>query len=136
MRTWRIHSDVAAFTTYMGLHISPEPLDDRSISVQVKRRMYVAVYKMDKVFAIFAGRPPLMIRKYSTTPLPLDMSDEELLGDVPTLPKHFDAAGWNTHGKILTITGTRARGMLAIVAESILEIALQQSDEDPTAKLL
>lgn len=123
LETWRLHAEVVGMTTHMGLHTCLQALNDRSVLVQVKRRMYAGVYMIDKVLAMFTGRPPLLGRRYATVPLPLDMSDEELLGDIP--PSEVDPNGWSTEGRLLVSTMLRARTMLAQVAEGILEIALQ-----------
>lgn len=118
----------------MGLHISSSAPQDRSICVQIRRRIYASVYKSDKVLAMFTGRPPLLSKRHATTPLPIDMSDEELLGDVA--PGQVDLHGWSIDGKILISTMLRARTMIMQVAEDILDIALCRSSYNLTDKLL
>lgn len=88
------------------------------------------VFKTDKAVAIFTGRPPLLSSKFATTPLPLDVSDEELLtseGQSLAHSPNIDRDGWNTKGEIYSVTYLRARMMLALVKEELLEIALQDT---------
>lgn len=73
---------------YPGLHaIGGEPFD-RGISTQIKRRLFAKLYHGDKSMSTFTGWPPMLSRRVITMTLPLDISDEVLLGDVPwrTLP--------------------------------------------------
>lgn len=88
------------------------------------------IFNIDKVLATFAGRPPLLSYRFASTPLPLDMSDEELLGYRPSDPdaagdRTVDENGWSTSGKIYSTTILRARTMMAVVRDSILDICLQ-----------
>lgn len=57
--------------------------------------------------------------------LPLDISDEVLLGAVPWRDDLVDAKGWNTCGEIYSSTLLRARACIGIIRESILNISLQ-----------
>lgn len=113
----------------MGLHASTNTShNDRSISAQMQRRLFFAIFSHDKTVATFTGRPPFLSRRFVSTPLPLDISDEELLDgskteDLQTLK--VDLNGWNTKGKVYGVTFTRSRAMLAFIRDEILEIALQ-----------
>ena len=69
----------------------------------------------------------MLSRRYSSTPLPLDLSDEALLSGQPIPPNAaalLDADGWNTTGQIYSTTILRARTMFAFIRDEILEIAL------------
>lgn len=75
----------------------------------------------------FTGRPPLISHRYASTPLPLDLRDEDLLSDGPTLVQavaSLDDKGWNTSGGVYSSTLIRARAMLAFVRDELIEIAL------------
>ena len=136
METWRMHADVVATATYLGVHALPGSPRDMSISVQIKRRIYADIYKTDKTIAIYTGRPPLMLKRYASTPLPLDITDAELLGDVPIAPENIKENGWRTDGTLNVTTVLRARAMIASVAEDLVSIALQSPDIDATDELL
>ncbi|RFU74872.1 fungal specific transcription factor domain-containing [Trichoderma arundinaceum] len=133
MQYWRTHGDLMAMTTYLGLHVSPNHTDlmDCSISTQIKRRLFAAIFAHDKVAATFTGRPAFLSRRVSSTPLPLDMSDDVLLSSPPSADYRdcrVDENGWNIDGKIYLTTTLRARAMLSYVRDEILEIALQGMD--------
>lgn len=132
MQYWRAHGDLMALTTYLGLHVSPnaDPMD-WTVTTQIRRRLFAAIFAHDKVTATFTGRPMFLGRKFSSTPLPLDMSDELLLSKPPLTRREdcrVDENGWNIDGKIYMTTTLRARAMLSYVRDEILEIALQGMD--------
>lgn len=113
---------------YLGLHTAPGDAHDRSVSTQIKRRLFNKLFHGDKVVAIFSGRPQLLSRKFVSTPLPLDIADEVLLGIAPWHDGLVDANGWNTLGKIYSTTTMRARASLGFIRDAILEIALQPNE--------
>ncbi|PTB63102.1 fungal-specific transcription factor domain-containing protein [Trichoderma citrinoviride] len=146
MQYWRTHGDLMAMTTYLGLHVSPnaDPMDC-TITTQVKRQLFAAIFAHDKVTATFTGRPPFLSRRFSSTPLPLDLSDDMLLlssggSSSNQLADYRDCRvddnGWSTDGRIYVTTTLRARAMLAYVRDEILEIALQSLDFGGKSALL
>jgi hypothetical protein len=141
MQYWRTHGDLMALTTYLGLHASPgaDPMDC-SVTAQVKRQLFAAIFTHDKVTATFTGRPAFLSRRFSSTPLPLDMSDEMLFSSNSPSADYRDCRvdenGWSMDGKLYTTTTLRARAMLAYVRDEILEIALQSMDSGGRLALL
>ncbi|CEJ85165.1 hypothetical protein VHEMI03690 [[Torrubiella] hemipterigena] len=135
MKHWRLHGDVVAMTTYLGLHTSSKPENDASISTQIQRRLFASVFKVDKLLATFAGRPPLLSHRFCSTPLPLDLSDEELLQPSREAAASLNAQGWNTAGNIHHTTILRARTMIAYTRDAILEIALRSNFDGCEKKL-
>ncbi|KAK1243359.1 hypothetical protein MKX07_003987 [Trichoderma sp. CBMAI-0711] len=141
MQYWRTHGDLMALTTYLGLHASPgaDPMDC-SVTAQVKRQLFAAIFTHDKVTATFTGRPAFLSRRFSSTPLPLDMSDEMLFSGNSLLADYRDCRvdenGWSMDGKLYVTTTLRARAMLAYVRDEILEIALQSMDSGGKSALL
>ncbi|KAK2617003.1 hypothetical protein QQS21_000092 [Conoideocrella luteorostrata] len=126
---WRLHGDIISLVTFIGLHApySTAPTD-RSISVQMGRRLFAVVFSHDKTVATFTGRPTFLSRRFVSTPLPLDIDDHELLGDAkPEGTPSCDAGnnGWNAQGGVYGVTFPRARAMLAFIRDEILELALQ-----------
>jgi hypothetical protein len=89
--------------------------------------------------ATFTGRPILLSAKYSTTPLPLDIGDEDLFyGGCAPLANNprVDADGWSTTGELYPATVLRAKAMIASIREEILEMALQaKSSKDDQQRL-
>lgn len=127
-------------TTYLGLHVSPnaDPMDC-SVTTQMKRQLFAAIFTHDKVTATFTGRPAFLSRRFSSTPLPLDMSDELLLSNPPPADYRdcrVDENGWSIDGIIYITTTLRARAMLSYVRDEILEIALQSMEYGGKTALL
>lgn len=128
-------------TTYLGLHTSNAPVRDYSISVQIRRRLFAGVFNIDKLIAIFTGRPPLLGRRFISQAVPLDISDEELLQVAPirgTVFSELDSEGWSLGNKILPVSPIRARVLISYIRDSILEIALRNTlieCEDPLLEL-
>lgn len=114
--------------TFMGLHaLEKEVPYTPTLSSEYNRRLVAQIFNNDKFCVAFSGRPPLLNRRYCTTPLPLDLRDEDLVADDSTLQKavrELDDRGWNTKGEIYPVTLIRARRMLAAALEEVMEIAL------------
>ena len=99
----------------------------------MKRRLFYMIYKSDNAIASFTGRPTLLSARFSTTPLPLDICDEVLLntdcGPLEEYPK-VDEYGWNTTSALHPMTVHRAKAILSLIREEILEISLQAKPRD------
>ncbi|RAL07260.1 uncharacterized protein BO97DRAFT_263008 [Aspergillus homomorphus CBS 101889] len=123
---WRQHGDTIAVTTSIGLHREPSSeWKEVSFQHELKRRIYSAIFAFDKVASTLTGRPPLLSRRYSTTQLPLDISDDDILsGNVRTAAAKLDSDGWNRNGGRVfnQATPLRARAMFARNREEILEV--------------
>lgn len=125
---WRQIGELAALMTSLGLHREAE-YDGRKpdITSEVRRGIFAVVFNIDKVIGTFTGRPPMLSRRYCSTPLPLDLSDEALLSneqEMAAAAARLDANGWNRDNKIYSKTVLRARTMFAFVRDGILELAL------------
>ncbi|KAL6357296.1 hypothetical protein LRP88_07454 [Fusarium phalaenopsidis] len=128
---WRYHADTVSLMTFLGLHAGfDNPNYVPTLSTENKRRIAARVFTIDKVMVSFTGRPPLLGRRYFSTPLPLDIRDEELLADQETLTRAvqaLDEHGWNRNGELHSATLTRARVQIAVIKDEMLEIALENS---------
>lgn len=129
MSSFGSHGVSATMMTFLGLHaLGSESRSYRpSICSENKRRIVCSIFISDKLGATFTGRPPLISRRYMSTPLPLDIPDADLAGDESTLFKavqSLDSQGWNTDGAIYPSTVMRARCMIALVRDEIIEVAL------------
>lgn len=139
IKHWRLHGDLVALTTYLGLHTTTSSPNDRSICVQLQRRLFASIFNMDKVIAIFTGRPPMLSRRFISTYLPLDITDEELLQDSTStnaVYKELDEDGWNKEGVIYNTTHLRARALMSFIRDAILEIALRTTLYDSEETIL
>ncbi|UQC83263.1 fungal specific transcription factor domain-containing protein [Colletotrichum lupini] len=122
-----------ALSTFLGFHdevaAAPGAGYKPTVCSEIKRKLFSYVFYVDKVLASFAGRPPLISRRYARTPPPLDLKDDHLLSDEASLARHvaaLDENGWNTKGELYSATIVRARVMLAHIRDEIFEIALGQ----------
>lgn len=129
---WKLHGQQVALATYLGMHTIQQGTSYvPTVASEARRRLVSQIFVIDKVVASFNGRPPLLSRKYMLTPPPLDLSDEVLLSDQETIAKAVEALdenGWNRDGKCYATTIVRARRMLAIVKDEVMEVSLG----DPT----
>lgn len=121
----RLHGEVISLLTCLGFHAIKGDMNDIGICTQIKRRLFGKVFHGDKVVSTYAGRPPMLSRRFVSTPLPLDLSDEVLLGITPWRDDLVDEFGWNTAGKIYSSTLLRARAQMGFIRDSILSFNLQ-----------
>ena len=125
---WRCHGECIALLTYLGLHTeTSEAPYEPTASSEARRRLVSQIFNIDKVVASFVGRPPLLSRRYLLTPLPLDLNDEDLMGDKDKLSRaiaNLDSNGWGQEGKLYSTTILRARCLLCRNKDEIMEVAL------------
>ncbi|KAH7196296.1 hypothetical protein BKA60DRAFT_601379 [Fusarium oxysporum] len=115
---WRYHADTISLMTFLGLHVGSENADYvPSLRLESKHRLAARIFTIDKVMVSFTGRPPLIGRRYFSTPLPLDIRDEDLLADQATI----------SHGDMHSATLIRARVQIAVIKDELLEFALKDS---------
>lgn len=112
----------------MGLHAETDsPLYVPTFCSELKRRLFAHVFILDKVNVSISGRPPLLSRRFCTTPMPLDIPDEYFFADAAT----FNAAlndisetGWTQTETPHASTMLRGRLIIAQLEEEIQELAL------------
>jgi len=125
---WTRHGEAVSLLTFLGRHDEQGPRSyTPSFVSENRRRLFAYAFVLDKVIVSFTGRPPLMSYRYASTPLPLDLRDEDLLSDGATLARAvaaLDGNGWNTSGGVYSVTLLRARSMLAFIRDELVEIAL------------
>jgi len=125
----------------LGLHRAKVYPSDEvpSVAAEARKRVFASVFRMDKGVATFTGRPPLFSRRYTTRQsLPLDVSDEALFAGGETLARaiaSLDENGFNMDGEIYSATILRARTLLALVRDEILEIALGFNEPEDISEL-
>lgn len=92
-----------------------------------KRRLFGAIFNMDKLLVSFTGRPSLLSHRFVSTPLPLDLPDEVLLSDEATIQQAFhslEPGGWCGGSRLYQTTFLRGRVMLAYIRNELIECAL------------
>lgn len=137
---WSTHGTTISLLTFLGLHAEPGTSHYKpNLCLENKRRLFAYCFNIDKVIVAFTGRPPLLSGRYCSTPLPLDLSDEDLMADEETLQsvvESLDENGWNTRGKVYPATLLRARVMCSYIQDEILELALSPRPKTSLEDLL
>ena len=120
--------------TALGLHreadLAYSPTTNISPSFMVsefRRRLFCYVFITDKQLATFMGRPPALSRRYTTSQIPLDLSDDEIMAEgeeLDIIRSKLDPNGWSTSGKTYPSTVCRAWMFMSLIRDEILEISL------------
>lgn len=117
--------------TYLGLHdLNNDTSYQPSLCSENKRRLVAQLLTSTGLRTAFTGRPPFITRRYCSTPLPLDLRDEDLVSDPATLlraAESLDERGWNTDGRLYSTTLIRARCLISSIREEIFEVALSKT---------
>lgn len=125
---WEAHGESVSYIMFLGLHASDNstPYTPTAWS-ENNRRLAAAIFVFDKIGVLLTGRPPLINHRYYTTPLPLDLRDEDLIAGSTTLNKaiaSLDERGWNTDGGLYPATVARARCMMAMIRDEVIEVTM------------
>jgi hypothetical protein len=119
--------------TFIGLHaLRNGPDYVPTLVSEYKRRIFGQVFVLDKMDVSFSGRPPLISRRFCTTPLPLDISDAVWLAGRDVIDREvraLDSQGWNTHGGRYSSTMMRVRSLVANIRDELIDIALSHGVE-------
>lgn len=106
---------------------------------ECRRKTFVKVYYLDKIFATVFNRPPRISSRYADCELPLDISDEELFATTPeTLSEIKDNLthdGWNTDKNYRIATSVRLRYILREFREEIVEYQIRSTQSIDVVKL-
>ncbi|KAL5876683.1 hypothetical protein ACKVWC_005849 [Pyricularia oryzae] len=130
-------AEAVALCHYLGLHVDPAAGDDRAAKVtasaEARRRACWGIFTIDKIGAICTGRPPLFNRRYMSTRMPLDVSNEDLLLPQDQLEEavrlKVDENGWNRdRDRLYPVKYVRARIPMIVIRDEILELALGPAD--------
>lgn len=126
---------VTAATT-IGLHRLPDnEIDGPTAAGEYSRRLFAAVYRMDKCHSSLNGTPPLLSRLYCNYRVPLDISDEEMFlphAQLTHCVGKLDANGWKAPPSFMPISWHRALLVLSTIREEVLGFSLGV-DVDVTA---
>ena len=135
-RPWRKLGDLATVLFALGLH---QELPNAPFFIrEMRKRVMVAAYAIDKGLATFLGRPPLISWRYCDITMPLDLSWEEITAE----PAVRDAAiaklspdGWNQDGLMWKCALVRLTLKTSILREKILELSLSRQTECLTQRV-
>jgi hypothetical protein len=128
---WRYFAETVALLTFLGRHVGSEDTNYiPSLCSEHRRRITALVFNIDKVLVSFTGRPPLLSRRFFSSPLPLDLTDLDLQSDQATVRhavQELDANGFRHVGDLKGSSMVRARAQIAYIKDELLEIALANS---------
>ncbi|KAL6231333.1 hypothetical protein BDW75DRAFT_45977 [Aspergillus navahoensis] len=105
---------------------------------EIRRRLYAGLYHNDKNIATFFGRPPRISWRHSDCKVPLDVSEEALLGDEQDLERamaELDSEGWNANATFRRASWYRIRYLVSSFREEILELSLRPLDHEALERL-
>ncbi len=118
----------------LGLH--QEPKNDVEIPfflLEIRRKLFWFSYLLDKNFATFFGRPPMINGKYCSCKMPLDLEESQLaLGgeELEQVLGQLDADGWNASGPVVRSSWLRGTIISTKIREEILELSLGPDEAD------
>lgn len=127
LRTWRRTADTVALLTFLGFHAEADsPTYEPTLASEIRRNLFAWIYNINTLTASFTGRPPLLSSSYTSTPLPLDLCDDELMDKdaMARALQGLNASGWKVQPRLGQHTFTRSRAMLGLIREEIFRIAL------------
>ncbi|KAJ5378410.1 Transcription factor [Penicillium cosmopolitanum] len=137
-RPWRKLGELTTTVFALGLH------QDSSYQLplylaELRKRIMVATFTIDKILATFLGRPPLVSWRYCDIQFPLDLSFEEMLLDPSLVQEKIlcleENGGWNDEGTIRKGAWARISLFKSILREKILELSLSYRVEDIRRKV-
>ncbi len=139
MSSWETGAASIACMTFLGAQAEEQPPSYKpTLYSEYKRRTAVHIFTRDKLGVAFTGRPPLISHRYFSTPMPLDIGDQDLL-DAASLERaaqSLDGNGWNTDGKLHSSTAIRARFMISMIRDELVEATLSKASHVNTDYLL
>lgn len=139
LATWEVQGSAVNYMIFSNLQTSDAESPYRPTAwSENNRRVAAAVFVLDKLSVMVTGRPPLVSHRYYTAPLPLDLSDEDLIADSETLSRAIsalDERGWNTSGGLYPATVARARCMMALIRDELVEVTMGNNSH-PSAEYL
>ncbi|KAL4914925.1 hypothetical protein BDW62DRAFT_189574 [Aspergillus aurantiobrunneus] len=130
--TWHRLGELSSCIFELGLHRDCHKTTGIPTFLQdIRRRLFAALYHVDKNIATFFGRPPHVSWRYSDSKPPLDISEDALLGDEQDFRRaleDLDSEGWNNNATIRRASWHRLRYFITPFREEILELSLRSVD--------
>jgi hypothetical protein len=136
---WRQLGDLVSMSTALGLHRLSDEDGPVTFLSEVKKRLFVLVFHIDKGASHLTGRPPALSYRYTRFRVPLDIDDMALMQGKEAIEKaiqKLDSRGWNREGHITSSTIPRAKAFLCIISDEVLEISLGDPNELKSDRIL
>lgn len=134
-QTWSRSGQLFGDALAMEMHREPrEPSYDTPLFLnEMRTRMFACLYAQDKFLSNILDRLPRIPRLYCSRKLPLDVSDEKLLGAGSTLEEILygtdSSEGWSDD-ESHPVDLLRARFIFSTLREDILNVRLGNPNED------
>ena len=119
--SWRRVNELATQIYALGIHKASTSANVPVWLKETRLRIFCSSYNQDKSLSTFVGRPPRISKRYTDINLPLDLSDEDTVGDNDVLNRAIQALdkdGWNTKGRWL-----RASWIVCISCSAYIALA-------------
>jgi chromatin structure-remodeling complex subunit RSC3/30 len=128
----------------LGWHQPQQPdyLNIPFFLCEIRKRVMVAAYALDKELATNLGRPPQIAWQYCNIQLPLDLSFDDIFAASTSdeQEKYYlqkiGPDGWNIESEINSGSRSRLKLMFSTIREKILEVSLSPHLGNKVQKLL
>ncbi|KAF2873751.1 hypothetical protein BDV95DRAFT_567686 [Massariosphaeria phaeospora] len=138
--TWRRLGELSSQIYALGLHKESNASSSLPLFIlESRRKVFHSAFYQDKAISTFLGRPVRLSKRHTDVRMPLDVSDEELIGDPEALDlviQNLDPNGWDTKGRYLRASWIRMRFISVQYREEILDFALAKLDQCVERQLL
>ncbi|KAL4742408.1 hypothetical protein BDV11DRAFT_19833 [Aspergillus similis] len=137
-RVWQTLGDLSTIIYGFGLHQFDQDLVESFpfFLLEIRKRVMVCAYAIDKELATSLGRPPRICSRYCHLPLPLDLTYSEIITqpnkDAALLT--LTADGWNCEGNLTVGVRLRIALLTSLLRESILELSLSPGTQHIQAR--
>lgn len=139
-RVWQKLGDLSTIVYAFGLHQSDKDFEEDFpfFLVEIRKRVMVCAYAIDKELATSLGRPPRICSRYCSILPPLDISYETIVlsrSEGERALQNLDANGWNTEGNFTVGVRLRVVLLTSLLRESILELSLSPTTQHIPARV-
>ncbi|KAJ5262484.1 hypothetical protein N7524_007789 [Penicillium chrysogenum] len=139
-RVWQKLGYLSTIVYAFGLHQSDKDFegDLPFFLVEIRKRVMVCAYAIDKELATSLGRPPRICSRYCSILPPLDISYETIVlsrSEGERALQNLDANGWNTEGNLTVGVRLRVVLLTSLLRESILELSLSPTTQHIPARV-
>ncbi|RAL14251.1 uncharacterized protein BO97DRAFT_469130 [Aspergillus homomorphus CBS 101889] len=132
--------DLSTIVYAFGLHELEKDLDESLpfFLIEIRKRVMVCAYAIDKDLATSLGRPPRICSRYCHLPFPLDLTYEEMILPPNEREKallKLDVNGWNTEEKLTVGVRLRVVLLTSLLRGRILELSLSPRGQPISARV-
>lgn len=137
-RVWQTLGDLSTTIYGFGLHQFDQDLEKSSpfFLLEIRKRVMVCAYAIDKELATSLGRPPRICSRYCHLPMPLDLTYNEILiqSNKEEALLTLGVDGWNSEGNLTVGVRLRIALLTSLLRESILELSLSPGTQHIRAR--